>query len=98
MTLHVFHKNIYDDANFLHLLSSNPDGYVLNFGSPGYMPFIKIHKTSCRFINKECYAPHTGSGYTKVFAESVAEIMQWQNDNGVAEATFCEGCFKPVSK
>lgn len=92
MKLQVFHKENYDDANFLLLLKQNPTGFVLNYGSPNYEPFIKIHKATCTYMINERYEPHTGSGYTKVYADSIDEIGQWKKANGVAAGSLCKRC------
>lgn len=92
MTLQVFNKENSDDANFLLLLKQNPTGFVLNYGSPNYEPFIRIHKASCTYMLSEQVGPHTGRGYTKVYADSIDEIEQWQKANGVAAGSLCKCC------
>lgn len=92
MKLQVFNKDKYDDANFLLLLKQNPTGFVLNYGSPSYEPFIKIHKATCAYMTNERYTPHTGSGYTKIYADSIDEIEQWKKTNGVATGSLCQRC------
>lgn len=92
MTLQVFNKDKNDEANFLQLLKQNPTGFVLNYDSPGYEPFIKIHKATCHHMLSENIGPYTGRGYTKVYADSIEEIEQWKKANGVAAGSLCKRC------
>ncbi|PAV94526.1 hypothetical protein CJD50_20980 [Hafnia paralvei] len=90
MTLQVFNKDKNDEANFLQLLKQNPTGFVLNYDSPGYEPFIKIHKATCPYMLSEKVGPYTGHGYTKVYADSIGEIEQWKKVNGIADGSRCK--------
>lgn len=90
MTLQVFNKDKNDEANFLQLLKQNPTGFVLNYGSPTYEPFIKIHKATCPCMLSEKVGPYTGRGYTKVYADSIGEIEQWKKVNGIADGSRCK--------
>ncbi|TQI80270.1 hypothetical protein FHU10_4870 [Serratia fonticola] len=87
-----FPKDISCDAEYLQFLKSHKTYYVLNYGSPRYEPFIKIHRAECAYINGEIYSPHTGAGYTKVCANTIGELEQWCEANGLSKATECKKC------
>lgn len=89
-----FPPDIPCDALYLQVLKDNPKCHVLNYGSPGYEPFIKIHHASCTTINGEKFSHHTGHGYTKVCADTTKELKAWCIANKVAQPTECQKCFK----
>ncbi len=82
MTAKVFEDN---EKGYLVWLKNNQNGFVLNThkNKKKYLEYLTLHKATCRTISKgKEYGAFTERGYTKVCANSQAELLRWIEAQG----------------
>lgn len=80
-----------DDDGYRHWLAAHPDGYVLNCNHRPQPSYLKLHRTSCRHMNRPDVTNWTGS-YAKVCSADVALLDQWAISEVDTQPDRCPVC------
>jgi 5-methylcytosine-specific restriction endonuclease McrA len=92
-----------DDVGWGKWCRAHPNAFMANTGNPPHRRYFLIHCTSHHLPDRSngvTLQPRTGNMYTKVTAESVAELIQWASDTiegfGPSDVRYCKTC-NPLS-
>lgn len=69
-----------DDAGYENWLATHPTGFQGNMGNPPTGAYFRIHRATCTLPDRSLPGsvnPRTGNKYTKVTADTVAELEGW---------------------
>lgn len=88
-----------EEADYLHWIAKNPDGYVLNLRARPNRNYLMLHRASCVDISRASpnrgAAQFTGGSYAKLCASHPDEISHWliENVHGSVSVThLCQRC------
>jgi len=73
-----------DDAGYEGRLSAHPHGFMANMNNPPGGQCFRIHRATCNLPDRSkpsSVNPRTGRRYSKVTAETIAELIAWAKLN-----------------
>lgn len=86
-----------EDEAYLKLCSDHLRGYVANTTRKGTPNYVVLHKPSCKYINSdrnrgESPGVFTGRGYSKMCADSLAELTEHVREKIPEAKPFSKEC------
>jgi hypothetical protein len=86
-----------EDEAYATWLDHNPRGYVLNTYRSPKREYLILHRATCKSISRTAEPPvrWTTGPYTKVCANSVAEIEVWCREEVAGAPQRCGQCHRP---
>ena len=85
-----------DDSSYLHWLTDNPDGLVLNTRRRDDPTYMVLHRARCRSISRYAsnarHGAFTEPAYVKVCAGNLDELRKWVGRNGRPDGGFSGEC------
>jgi 5-methylcytosine-specific restriction protein A len=89
-----------DDAGYEDWIASHPAGFLANLKNPPGGQYFRIHRATCRLPDRSLPGstnPRTGRGYSKVTADTVAELIAWARAHlpelrDFTDANYCKIC------
>lgn len=93
-----------DDAGYEDWVATHPDGFQANTGNPPSGWYFRIHRATCSLPDRSSPGsvnPRTGNKYTKVTADTVAELVGWAATHvpelgALGPDNYCKVCVSPV--
>jgi hypothetical protein len=91
---------INNDAGYEDWLAAHPGAFLANLSNPPGGTYFRIHRATCTLPDRSKPGntnPRTGGRYSKVTADTVAELVAWARANLPAlqrftEANYCKRC------
>jgi hypothetical protein len=92
-----------DDDGYEAWVAVHQDGFVANMNNPPTARYFRVHRASHSLpdrSNSDSINPRTGRQYSKVTADSIAELNTWAEQNvpglgPIATANYCKVCLPP---
>ena len=89
-----------DDAGYEGWLSAHPHGFMANLNKPPGGLYFRIHRATHALPDRSkpnSVNPRTGHGYSKLTAETVAELIAWAKLNlptlkEFGDPNYCKTC------
>lgn len=91
---------INDDSGYEGWLSAHPHGFMANLNNPPGGHYFRIHRATHNLPDRSkpnSVNPRTGRQYSKVTAETIAELIAWAAVNlpalkELGEPNYCKAC------
>jgi hypothetical protein len=84
-----------DDPGYIRWLTANPEGFVVNSNRVPMSSYLKLHRSSCKYISPPAYTNWTTTGYIKTCSTDLAALVQWARTHVGGDLDPCRAC-KPV--
>jgi HNH endonuclease len=89
-----------DDAGYEQWIATHQEGFVANAKKAPTARYFRIHRASHSLpdrSNPGSFNPRTGRQYSKVTADSIAELNAWAEQNlpgsgAIGTASYCKSC------
>jgi hypothetical protein len=89
-----------DDAGYEDWVACHPTGFLANLKNPPGGKYFRIHRASCHLPDRSLPGnvnPRTGRMYSKVSADTVAELAAWARAHlpalrDLTAENYCKTC------